>query len=307
MPAIKDMLRILIFSFFLLAFSAYNSTAQVGKTDREKAGLVGPVRSVTSSSADFTGDKIEGKGYSIKPPETVSYDEVGNVLEEQMVSDFGEQMGKTVKKFDLELRLVENIWFDPKGKVVRKNVYVYDGGRLTESRTSDDKNVIREKTVYVYDDKARLTEEVYYDPTKPVAKTVYTYDRTGSRPSEYAFFLSDGRKAIAPVGPCLGAHRIKSTYDEKGRTLTQDVFDDDGSLKKGYRWTYDDRSNIASYISKTRSSTVTFTYSYEFDAQGNWIKRTAKATTDVEGLDVFGEPATPYVRTTITSRKITYF
>lgn len=301
------MFKTAIFTFFLIILSLHTTAAQVKNTDREKANLIGPVRSVTSTSADYTGDKIEGKGYSIKPPETVSYDEAGNELEDQMVSDFGEQMGKSVKKFDADHRLLEGLWVDPKGKVLRKDVFAYDDGRLSEINTFDDTNVLREKTVHVYDDKGRLSEEVYYEAAKPVAKTVYIYDQKGPQPVEVAFFLMDGRKATAPVGPCLGAHRIAATYDEKGRVLTQDVFENTGELKKAYRWTYDDKSNVATFTSKSPSSTVTFVYSYEFDVKGNWIKQIARGTSKENGLDVFGKPATPYVRTTVTTRKIVYF
>ena len=301
------MLKTAIFAVFLLTVSAHGTTAQVRQTDRDKANLFGPVRSVTSTSTEFTGDKIEGKGFSRKPPESVSYDEAGNELEEQMVSDFGEQMGKTLNKFDTDHRLLESRWLDPNGKVVRKDVFTYTDGRLKEITTFDDNNVLREKTVHVYDEKARLIEEVYYDPAKPVAQTVYKYIQRGTQPAETAFFLIDGRRATAPVGPCLGAHRITSSFDEKGRVLTQDVFEDTGALKKEYRWTYDDRSNVTTYTSKSPSSTVTFVYSYEFDAKGNWIKQIARGTSKENGLDVFGKPAAPYIRTVVTTRKIVYF
>ena len=300
------MYKMTIFAVFLLTLSAY-TTAQVKQTDSEKANLIGPVRSVTSTSADFTGDRIEGKGYSIKPPETVSYDQAGNEVEDEMVSDFGEQMGKTVKKFDADHRLLESVWVDPKGKVLRKDVFAYVDGRLIEINAFDDNNVLREKTIRVYDGKAHLIEEAYYDSAKPVAKTVYSYDLKGAQPVEIAFFLADGRKATAPVGPCLGAHRITATYDEKERVLSQDVFEDTGALKKGYRWTYDSKSNVATYVSKSPSSTVMFVYSYEYDEEGNWIKQIATRTSKENGLDVFGKPATPYVRTTVTTRKIVYF
>ncbi len=300
------MFRTSISLLLLIATSAYAAIAQA-KTDREKANFIGPVKSFTSSSADFIGDKIDGKGLSIKPPETVSYDETGNELENQMVSDFGEQMGRTVKKFDPKHHLLENAWVDPKGKVVRKDIYVYVDGRLSEVKTFDAKDVLREKITYSYDDRARLIEEVYYDPTRPVAKTVYKYDERSAQPLEIAFFLNDGSKATAPVGPCLGAHRIVATYDEKGRTLTNEVFEENGTLKKSQRWTYDDRSNVSTYISKSRNSSVTYVYCYEYDERGNWIKQVATGTSKEDGLDVFGKPATPYVRTTVTTRKITYF
>lgn len=301
------MFKMVLFAGLLLMLLALTTTAQVKQSDREKANLIGKVKSVTSSSADFTGDKIEGKGYSLKPPETVLYDEAGNEVEDQMVSDFGEQMGKSIKKFDSDHQLLEDVWVDPKGKVVRKDVFAYADGKLSETKTFDDKNLLREKTTRVYDEKARLIKEIYYDPAKPVAKTVYVYSSAVTQPVEIAFFLTDGRKATAPVGPCLGAHRIAMTYDENGRTLSEDMYEVSGELKKSYRWTYDDKSNITTYMIKSSSSTVTFAYSYEYDAKGNWIKQTATGTSKENGLDVFGKPATPYVRTTVTTRQIVYF
>jgi antitoxin component YwqK of YwqJK toxin-antitoxin module len=303
----KPMFKMVLFSALLILSFIYSTTAQVKQSDREKANLIGKVKSVTSSSADFTGDKIEGNGYSLKPPETVLCDEMGNEVEDQMVSDFGEQMGKSIKKFDSEHQLLENVWVDPKGNVVRKDVFIYANGKLSEIRTFDDKNLLREKTGRVYDANARLIQEVYYDATKPVAKIVYVYKSGATQPMEIAFFLTDGRKATAPVGPCLGAHRIAITYDENGRTLSEDTYEVSGELKKSYRWTYNDKSNVATYVVKSSSSIVTFVYSYEYDAKGNWIKRTATGTSRENGLDVFGKPAVPYVRSTVTTRQIVYF
>jgi len=301
------MFKTAIITVYLVALAAYPAIAQVKKSDRERANLIGPVKSVTSTFTDFTGENIEGTGYSVKPPKTVFYDVAGNEIEDQMVSDFGEQMGKTLKKFDSNRRLLESAWVDPNGKIMRKDVFAYVDDRLSEGKTFDGKGVPREKTAYVYDAKGRVLEEIYYDAVKPAAKTVYKYDSGELQWAEIAFFLIDGRKAIAPVGPCLGGHRVKSTYDDRGRTLTQDVFDETGDLKRGYRWTYDNKSNVATYISKSRGSTVTFVYNYEYDTRGNWVKQIAKGTSKEDGLNVFGKPATPYLRTTITTRKITYF
>jgi antitoxin component YwqK of YwqJK toxin-antitoxin module len=275
---VKAMFKAFFFAIMLLTLLASTATAQVKQSDREKANLIGKVKSVTSSSADFADGKIEGKGYSLKPPETVLYDEAGNEVEDQMVSDFGEQMGKSIKKFDSDHQLLENVWVDPKGSVVRKDVFVYADGKLSEIKTFDDKNLLREKTGRVYDEKDRLIQEIYYDPAKPVAKTVYVYSSGVTQPVEIAFFLTDGRKATAPVGPCLGAHRIVITYDENGRTLSEDMYEVTGELKKSYRWAYNDKSNITSYVTKSSSSTVTFVYSYEYDAKGNWVKQTATGT-----------------------------
>jgi hypothetical protein len=301
------MFKEIVFFITFVAFVGFPSAGQDSKTDREKAGLIGSVKSITSSSADYSGEKIEGKGYSIKPPETVSYDVAGNEVEDQMVSDFGSQMGKTTNKFDQERRLIESVWTDPKGNILRKDVYTYTDGRLSEIKTYDEKDVLREKTAHVYNDKQLLLEEVYYDPAKPVAKTVYRYDPKRTDPLEIAFFMADGRKATAPVGPCMGAHRLVYTYDGRGRIATKDVFEDDGAFKKGYGWTYDEKGNIATYFIKSRGSRTTFIYRYEYDSRGNWIKQIAVGTSKEDGVDVFGKPAPPYVRTTVTTRVVTYY
>ena len=166
--------------------------------------------------------------------------------------------------------------------------------------------VMVEKTVYSYDDKARLSAETYYDSGEPVAKTVYKYDGL-DKPAEIAFFMADGSKATAPVGPCLGAHRVTFSYDQKGKTIGQDAFETDGSQKRGYRWKYDGKGNIAEYFTETSGHSVNFVYRYEFDAKGNWIKRIATGTSIEKGLTVFGKPAVPYVRSTVTKREIAYY
>jgi hypothetical protein len=52
---------------------------------------------------------------------------------------------------------------------------------------------------------------------------------------------------------------------------------------------------------------VNFIYKYDFDAKGNWIKQIATGTSLEKALTVFGKPDTPYVRSTVTTREITYY
>lgn len=296
----------LLFAITIVTFAAIQPRAQSNKSDREQAGLKGPVKSVRSSSVDYSGDKIVGEGFMKTPGDFILYDEAGREIDRKPVSDFGEAMGVVSRKFDQLGMLIESSWVDTKGKLLKKDVFNYSNGKLHETLTYNGSGILIEKTVRTYDDIGRLAAEIYYDPTNAVARTTYKYD-TKNQPIEIAFFLADGRKATAPVGPCLGAHRVTFVYNKKGQAIAKTAFEDNGMQKKSYRWKYDGSGSVIEYLTKTEDSTVNFVYKYEFDKNGNWIKQIATGTSLEKGLTVFGKPDTPYVRTTVTSREITYF
>lgn len=291
-----NMRFITFFTASLLLLVTPVFVAGQSKTDRETANLLGPVKSVRNKTIDL-GRSSNG--------DFVIYSEAGNEITREMVSDFGEAIGKTSQTFGAQGLLTERVWTDPKGRISR-DVYSYKDGKLIQQLTYNGTGALVEKTGRSYDAAGRAGEEIYYSADdKPVAKTVYRYV-TGSDPVEVAFFLSDGRKATAPVGPCLGAHRVEYTYDKIGRVVGRRVFEDDGALKKSYKMTYDAKGNIAEYVSESASGlTTTFIYSYEFDPKGNWIKKTATSTMKEE-KPLFGN-GTPYVRTTVTTREIIYY
>lgn len=297
--------QLLIILILLVPFSI-SGLSQTGGTDRESAGLVGPVKSVRIASVDYSGDKIKGEGFMKTDGDLVSYDQTGREVDRKPVSDFGAAMGTMSKKYDKNGLLSESIWVDPAGKPIENTVYSYAKSKIVQTDTYNGVGKLVEKIVNTWDSLGRLQQETYHDPVNPVAKTLYKYDGKNN-PIEIAFFLTDGRKAIAHVGPCLGAHRVTYLYNEADRVTAKEVFEDDGSKKRWYRWSYDKRGNASEYISESPSSTVSFSYNYEFDLRGNWTKRIARGTSLEKGSTVFGNKPTPYIRTTVTSREINYY
>ena len=138
-----------------------------------------------------------------------------------------------------------------------------------------------------------------------------------------SFFLTDGSKAIARVGPCLGAHRVVHTHDDIGRILTQTVFETDGKEKKRFDYSYDAKGLYSESTARSPFSTVRYTFRYEYDAAGNWIKQT-RITHSSNGMakifDSIAARSNETVtaeqkqkladmdkRTTVTIREITYY
>ena len=157
------------------------------------------------------------------------------------------------------------------------------------------------KQVNSYGENERLREETYYDPKKAAGKTVYQYDEKGNV-SEVAFHLADGSKAVAPIGPCLGAHRVIYSYDGTGKPIKVVAYEPDGELKKSWQYSYNPKGQVAEDIRESAWSRTAFIYIYEYDSHGNWIKQIATVT-DQSKLSQTGATE----RKTIISREIVYY
>lgn len=308
------MFKLIRIPLMLLLFSiAANGQT---KTDRERANLLGPVKTVRESFTRYRNAKPESR-------DTVTYDQKGNEIERSMVSDFGEKMGKQEQTFDSLGQLKESVFTGEKGNIVERHKYSYVDGRLVETLSYDGKGTLREKTVRTRDVHGNLTKETYFDPTMPRGETVYKNDSNG-KAIEIAFYLTGNKKAYAPIGPCLGAHRVTFGYDDKGRTVSKAAFETDGKLKKSWTFEYDPHGNLTLYVVKSGSLTTTVSYKYEYDSRGNWIKRTSVYDMDDPVFDTLlkasGKTATPEEKKKIeeerakyapspeiTTREITYY
>jgi hypothetical protein len=259
------------------------------------------------------------KNPKMEPGDTVTYDRNGNEIERVIVSDFGESMGKETNKYDSAGQLQETSFTAPDGKVVETLKYTYEAGKFFQSITSDGSGVLLAKTTRKFGPRGELTEETYFDPNTARAKTVFESDG-GGKPVKLSFFMINGEKAIAPVGPCLGGHQVLYTYDADGRTASKSVLDTNGRVKKSWTYSYDGRGNQVRGSLKSGSSTTNYEYKYEFDAAGNWIKSTLVSESDDGMLDlilkVTGNSATPEQKksmhdaakiTQVYIREITYY
>lgn len=293
-----------IFAPLLLLFAL---TAAENAPDTKDENLVGPVHSVDTRMTQSSG--IEGDNDLTRQLDIVTYDPKGYEEARTVYDDFGFPAARQVVARDPDGRRTGSVLSDAKGKLLERQAYVYVDGRLTEIVDRDDKGRITLRQVSTYGSDGRVRDVTYFAEGKPVGKTVYDYDAQG-RGSQVAYYMADGSKAVAPIGPCLGAHRITYEYDGKGRPAKVVSYEPHGSLKKSWRYSYNPKGDLAQELIGDEWSDETWTHSYEYDSRGNWIKRTAiisdtpkKEAFSTPGLETMG----PSERRMIHSRTITYY
>lgn len=182
--------------------------------------------------------------------------------------------------------ITKRVLFDYRGNPFDLTVYGYlDGDRVSSSKT------IR----YEYDPPPMGVIAVpgqpqpAYDPRFDY-KYKYRYDDKG-RLAEMWMYMSNGE---------LGLRYVYNLKDNQRERL---VYSADGKLNQKYVETLDNKRNmIEETIFEVKDDSVRnkYLYTYEFDKQGNWIKKTASKQVIKDGKPFF-EPSFLHHRT------ITYY
>lgn len=221
---------------FFIAGQAYAQQ----KTSRELDGLVGPVRTVTTTSFRFTRSNEQWMENGEPHLTTISYDENGN---------------------------------DPNRSRLQSPQY----GAHCVSKTNDAGQIIERdcltqgrgmKFFFAYDAAGRVIDEAQQDETgKLIRRLTFGFDDKGRRVS-LGEFDSDNHLQRG----------LTWSFDDKGNqtewTESRKTGDQMVLFQKNV-WTYDDRGNALTetQYGNPEGSVLEQFFAYEFDERGNWIKK----------------------------------
>lgn len=190
--------------------------------------------------------------------------------------------------------------------------YYNEQGNLTKRESYDYRGNPSDIRVYGYLDGDRASHyksiDYEYNPPPMMApapapgKSKPKYDPRYSYKFKYKYDDS-GRLIEEAWYGNSGELWLRYVYKYEGKQKEQLVYSKDGSLNQKYSSTLDDKGNeIEEIIYDTKDNSVRekYSYSYEFDARGNWIKRTTSKWTTKDGKSQFE----PY---SMTYRTITYY
>ncbi|MBI3620852.1 MAG: hypothetical protein HY208_01490 [Nitrospirae bacterium] len=244
------------------------------KSDREKTGLIGPVKTVVEESGPAEGDgrgvlffsttfNVDGmeigkesgiiihsnSAHDTVKKSTATYDPNKKAREflsysytKEDGTDYedGFFTGKDIDTFDAHGNMIKHDVYEADGSIQSSHEYRYDNkGNITEdiSYRADGSKSSTESTIHTYDEKGHLVKSVTHDGKGSSVKVIYRYDTTG-------------------------------------RMTEQSLYDTDGSLAQYYRYDEARRETERSFYSSDNSLAEKRTMKYdEFDSLGNWIKK----------------------------------
>lgn len=186
--------------------------------------------------------------------------------------------------------------------------YYNERGNLTKREFYDYKGNLSEITVYGYLDGARVSrkksiEREYNPPPMMIAAPPgTTRPKSDPRYSNKFTFQYDDQKRLIEKSWLLnnGELSIKYVYKYSGNPANQReelVYSSDGSLNQRYLSILDDKGNEVEQTSfETRDGAIRgkYKYAYEFDAQGNWIKRTTSKWVTKDGKSYYAPAYVDY-------------
>jgi len=218
------------------------------KTDKERANLVGPVKTVERYLVGLglkDGAVVE---LSRRTTQKTTYDRQGNIVEDLSYDQDSSISQRLVYTYDAEGRSTGYNEFaamlDKSLTIPRRHVYKLDDkGRRVEYSVFESDGTRASYFVSKYDKNGNLTGEEWYSHTGQLGgKTVSTFDEKGNKTSE-AHYLGDGSLSWKNVSKfdsnqnrteLLQYHadklryQIISTYDNQGRLLENLILEFNG-------------------------------------------------------------------------------
>lgn len=262
------------------------------QADREKAGLLGPVRTIVENS----GILMEGGSpiFSL----TRTYDIQGRLAEMEFSlstpSDSHTDIrGRTVYTYGEKGKIFGTGYKD--GNVSSTSLSIRDAnGRPTEFLIHNPQGVLTFKAVHRYDDRGNKTETIIYKSGGTIAfRSLYTYDTDANGKVENVIsYRSDGSVD----------YKARTRYDNKGHMLEEVFSRADATTDERRTYIYNENGQEQEKVvyNSEESIRTREASAYEYDSVGNWIKRTTQKLVSKEGKLIPELPA-------IVERVISYY
>lgn len=220
---------------------------------------------------DDKGKLVEFNSYpsdsSLLYKNMYSYDDMGNMIAFNCCHS-NKSMDYTFSfKYDEKGNHVESNKFNSDGKLEEKATYTYDGkGNKIEASYYLDSSLYFRET-YAYDNKGNIIElNSYYSDSSLEFRETYTYDDKGNKIELNKYNSNNSLES-----------RETYKYDEKGNLTEKYMF----RLKTTFNTGENDadskeKKNENQYngINDDGNLEMAFTYKYDYDEKGNWIKKT---------------------------------
>lgn len=205
---------------------------------------------------------------SLKEKTIIKYDERGNKLELLEYNSEGELNVRQLYEIDERDNMIE-LRFNASGTsldsvLVNKFIYDENDNEIERHRYYPNGSLFI-KRIYKYDDKGNCIEAKGYNAEGDIVETyTYKYDQRNNLIEDIAEYKNDNTRG----------HRRVFKYDDNDVLIDRTYYKPDGSFH--YRMVYeiDDKgiNNESNQYDFAGNHLTKYTFEYELDEEGNWIK-----------------------------------
>lgn len=299
-----------IIACLLIGISGLAHAQNISIQTAKKQRLTGLVKSVSEKSVMLPE---EGEPYELLRNYTEYNKEGNQVLHKFITNIYEQTFSLTSTTYTEAQQLLEVSMYTDSMLIEKRQYEYDDPGRVTKESMYKGNGYLFQKSVFSYDADGNLSEmQLWSSDTYFVLKQLYTYDKNGNRLSlknytneqvlsyEYTYEYDSKNNKTKMVYQKLNSPVIQTTnytYNEKNELIKLERYDN-GKLLHTMEYTYNQDGLLTESINRGISSqfktvarldekgspievleykndelTVRQVNSYEYDAQGNWTKR----------------------------------
>lgn len=258
------------------------------KNDLEKYHLKGNVKSIMTkyfNAVEKFGEVAPGDCYYYGDNELVCFNRDGFITEKTSYDCDGDIRNKRVYEYDSD-NLLSNVtfykvdWRHPNGYLDSKEIHEYNEKRqLVQLIGYDSNGVEKLKFIYEWDGKNIVKTMIYQNE---MLSLVQVDEYNGNSKVKSVVTDSDGKEI----------ERLEYENNRLSKRVQEDYTATYKYNDKGLCCATENARLSSVYFSSSEGKS--FTYEYEYDQKGNWIKRTEK-------------DSQTKIATIITIREITYY
>jgi len=250
---VKESVLGLVVAGLLIALTHTSSDAASDKTARDKNGLVGPVRMVTTKLSLFSV--------------TENYDRAGNLIEAVTYSEYDKTSTRHVFAYNQKGNLQEETAYDGDGVLIYRKIFAYgydSSGHETAVVAASQDGVFNHAEFSIYDEKGYLSEVSFF-----AGSSIYrnVLDVQGHIVYSARF---NNRQLLSET---------KWSYDSNGRLIELLSYGPTGTVTGKTVYEHDDSGKRAREITERyeQDAAGKLVTTYEYDSTGNWIKERKEA------------------------------
>lgn len=299
-----------IIAFLLIGTSGLSHAQNISIQTAKKQSLTGLVKSVAEKSVVLPE---EGEPYDLPRNYTEYNKEGNQVVHKSITNVYEQTFSQTSTTYTETQQLLEVNMYTDSILIEKRQYEYDASNRVTKESMYKGNGYLFQKSLFSYDATGNLSEmQLWSSDTYFVLKQVYEYDKNGNRLSlksytneqvlsyEYTYEYDGNNNKIKMVyqkGKSPVTQTTNYTYNGKNELIKFERYDND-KLVHTVEYTYNQNGIVTESINRgisSQSKTVARfdekgslietmeykneepgvhqTYWYEYDAQGNWIKR----------------------------------